>query len=720
MRQEDILEGLNKQQLEAVTSTEGPMLLLAGAGSGKTRVITHRIAYGLQQGTFRADQVLAVTFTNKAAGEMRERISNLSRVDFNRHWVKTFHSACAAILRREAPAFNYPRDFTIYDTRDQTALIKDILKKTGGSLANSTPAAILNKISRAQDSLLGPGDLKPRFDGDMQHEQLTAVYRIYQERLQEAKALDFGDLIFQTVRLFEEQEEILEKWRTRFPYLLIDEFQDTNKAQYTLMKQLAKKSRNVCVVGDDDQSIYSWRGADIHNIRSFQKDFQEAKIIRLEQNYRSTPQILEIASSVISNNNERMSKTLWSQLEKGPGAVYLETEDDREEAEAIAGGIRELAEQDTAFPDIAVFYRTNFQSRTIEECLMQREIPYRVIGSVRFYERKEVKDLLAYLRLAVNPYDAQAFERAASVPPRGIGARTRALLREKAAAGRDLITACEQSIAEGSIKGKRTVSGLKNLLLCLRAVQDAASVKDAVARGMEKSGLMQHYAEEEQRLGDLHELHAAADSFAADSPDEGLGEFLNRIALLGEMDKTDSATGVNLMTLHNAKGLEFDTVFIAGMEEGLFPHYLSADEQRRLEEERRLFYVGITRAKQRLLLSAASRRFSFGRTSYNEPSRFLNEIPESLCEKRGGAFLRTPRLRAAKPHKNTPEATVTEDQSSPGFREGERVSHPRYGEGVITRRTGPEVVARVQVAFRERSCLFLERYSNLTSLEKEE
>lgn len=633
------LNDLNPVQFDAVTSTEGPYLVIAGAGSGKTRVLTYRIAYLIKEKKVHPASILAITFTNKAADEIKERVISLIGEEAKYLWVSTFHAACIRILRQEIQYLGYKKNFVVYDERDSQKLIADILKELGLNPQEYKPANLFNKISLAKSDLLYPEKFK-----NMAYSNIDSiasrVYEIYQQRLKESNALDFDDILLLTVKLFKEFPEVLEKYQRRFKYILVDEYQDTNKVQYELLKLLSAKHRNLFVVGDDDQSIYGWRGADIENILNFEKDFPEATVIRLEQNYRSTKVILEAANHLISYNRRRKGKNLWTENERGEEITVYEAYDEYDEAQYVAGEILRLVSAGRfKYGDIAVFYRINAQSRVFEEIFLRYGIPYIVVGGLKFYDRQEIKDILAYLRLVVNPSDVISFKRVINVPRRGIGAQSLARLEFYAyQKGIDLLEACREAeaIPGLSSKAKKGFVDFASLIDFVRAEAEKKEVAEVIWTVAEKSGYLEMLKKEasveaDSRIENIQELFSLAVNFAQLYPGAGLSEFLERISLVSDVDTYEhEEEAVTLMTVHNAKGLEYPVVFLVGLEEGLFPHQRSMFSEDEIEEERRLCYVGITRAKEKLYLVHAFSRTKFGERQFLAPSRFLSEIPEEL------------------------------------------------------------------------------------------
>ncbi|MBI2461812.1 MAG: UvrD-helicase domain-containing protein [Candidatus Rokubacteria bacterium] len=690
---EAILTGLNPAQREAVLTTEGPLLVLAGAGSGKTRVIAHRIAYLLGARGLDPRHVLAVTFTNKAAEEMARRVEALlAPWGLRPPLVATFHATCVRILRAEIHHLGEPRGFLIYDEEDQLTVVKEVLRDLGWDERTVPPASLLHRISRAKGQLLTPEAYAAQAYGPREAEA-ARVFARYEERLRAAHALDFDDLLLRVVRLWERHPEVLARYRRLWRYVLIDEYQDTNHAQYRLVRLLTAEHRNLCVVGDPDQSVYRWRGADIRNILDFERDYPDCRVVRLEQNYRSTRRILAIASDLITRNLGRKPKALWTENVEGDRAACYRAWDEEGEAAFVARTVAGLAEEGFGYEAVAVFYRTNAQSRVLEEALLRRGIPYRIVGGVRFYARREVKDVLAWLRLLATPTDDLAFRRAIGAPPRGIGKTTLARLEALAVEeGRSLLDAAERLAADPATKAARALGGFVAGLRGLRARAGALPLGELVRELLEVSGYRaalerERTGEAEGRLANLEELAAAAETFEAHQGG-GLPAFLDSVALLSGIDELPEGRGaVTLMTLHSAKGLEFPVVFMTGMEEGTCPHVKSLDDPEALEEERRLAYVGLTRAKRRLYLSYALRRRLHGWGRATEPSRFLLELPEEELVLVNGR----PPAPAAAPV--VPEATETDLP----YGVGARVRHPRWGEGLVVRieRDGGEVIVTV-------------------------
>jgi DNA helicase-2/ATP-dependent DNA helicase PcrA len=679
---------LNPTQREAVAATEGPVLVVAGAGSGKTRVLTYRIAHLIRDLNVAPNSILAITFTNKAADEMKSRVGALVGGMVRSMWVSTFHSACVRVLRREATRLGYRSGFSIYDDSDSLRLLRMVIKDLDLDTKRFPEKAMKGIISKAKNELVDFESFADQGDG-FYHEQVADIYRLYQQRLVEASAMDFDDLLMVTVELFAAFPKVLEEYQHRFRFVLVDEYQDTNRAQYMLVKQLTAAHRNLCVVGDSDQSIYKFRGADIRNIRDFEKDYPDARIIVLDQNYRSTETILEAANSVISNNTKRTPKNLWSDRGQGTQITRYEAEDEHDEAGYVVDEIERLQGTGFNLTDIAVFYRTNAMSRVIEDVFVRRGIPYTVVGSVKFYDRKEIKDAVAYLRTIINPADEVSVKRIINEPRRGIGNTTVAH-----------IDRFSQSNKMSFFEGLQ------------RAAEVPQLVEAAVQAALDDTGMLANLESERTieamgRVENLRELVGVAAEF--ESSNEGaiivdeefdaldnsrrLEIFLESTALVADIDEWDEGAGaVTLMTLHSAKGLEFPAVFIAGMEDGVFPHMRSLGEPEELEEERRLAYVGITRAQDRLYLTSAWQRMLFGGSSYNPPSRFLQEVPDGLMTKAGKRQRRSPVDRAAA---SGPATTVSAGEVGPG----DRVRHQKWGLGTVREIVGEGDRAEAEVMF---------------------
>ena len=645
-----LLTGMNDKQAEAVQTTEGPLLIMAGAGSGKTRVLTHRIAYLIDEKMINPWNILAITFTNKAAREMRERAMALNPAT-SETLIATFHSMCVRILRREADHIGYNRNFTIVDPGEQRTLMKRILKTLNLDPKKWNERAILGTISNAKNDLLDEVAYEHQA-GDMYTQIVAKCYKAYQEELRRSEAMDFDDLIMMTLRLFDKNPDVLAYYQQRYQYIHVDEYQDTNHAQYQLVKLLASRFKNICVVGDADQSIYGWRGADMQNILDFEKDYPEAKVVLLEENYRSTKKILQAANEVIKNNRNRRPKKLWTQNDDGEQIVYYRANDERDEAVFVASTIDNIIrEEGKNFKDFAVLYRTNAQSRTIEEALLKSNIPYTMVGGTKFYSRKEIRDVISYLNLIANPADNISFERVVNEPKRGVGPGTLEKIRNFAYEQNMSLLDASANIMLSPIKGKAAqgVYDFANMILNLRDQLDGLSITEAVEAVLDKSGYldalsMQQTLESQARVENIEEFMSVTKNFDETNTDgtedetgiDRLGRFLNDLALIADTDDGDmEAAEVTLMTLHAAKGLEFPVVFLIGMEEGVFPLSRASEEPDELEEERRLAYVGITRAEEILFLTNANTRTLFGKTSYNRPSRFLREISDDLLQYQG-------------------------------------------------------------------------------------
>jgi DNA helicase-2/ATP-dependent DNA helicase PcrA len=679
---EKYLADLNPAQREAVLATEGPVLVVAGAGSGKTRVLTHRIAHLVTACGVKPQEILAITFTNKAAGEMRERLEGILGDVAPRMWVMTFHAACGRILRREAPRLGYRSNFTIYDQADQVRLVKQCLEELERDPKRFVPRGIHAQISMAKNQLTGPEEYKARV-ASFYDQTVADAYGLYQRRLHSSNAVDFDDLLMLTVEVLERFPEALERWQKAFRYDLVDEYQDTNHAQYRLLQLLAGKHKNVFAVGDPDQSIYAFRGADIRNILEFERDFGGGRLIALEQNYRSTNSILRAANSLITQNRERKPKNLWSELGEGDPVRVVEVEDEHAEARFVAAEVASLIEEGYAGSELAVFYRTNAQSRVLEDVLVRQEIPYQVIGGPKFYERAEIKDAIGYLQVIDNAYDAVSLTRIANRPRRGIGDASLARLQTFAdTQGISLWEALERADEAGvGAAPLKAVERFRTLMQSSMAGALELSVPELLERVLEKSGYLESLeaertVEAQGRIENLLELVGVAREYQERADDPGLSEFLQQISLYSDQDDLSAERSlVSLMTLHNAKGLEFRAVFLIGMEEGVFPHSRSLEEQG-LEEERRLAYVGLTRAKERLTLSHAASRSLWGARGYNLPSRFLDELPQEEIERE--------RLRPAS-WSGYGAPTVAVRRNFPDLSTGDSVRHSTLGEGVVTR-----------------------------------
>ena len=724
-------ERLNPMQQRAVDKTEGPVLILAGAGSGKTGALTVRVARLLEQGV-RPYHILAITFTNKAAREMRERVDALVGEAARDVWISTFHSTCGRILRREIEALGFTKAFSIYDTKDMERAMKDVFARLGFSLQDKTfpLKGVLAEIGRAKEELISPSQYAAEANGDFRRTKIAACYREYQRKLKAANALDFDDLIYQTVLLFQTVPEVLEKYQERFRYIMVDEYQDTNTSQYLLVRLLADKYKNLCVVGDDDQSIYAWRGANIRNILDFEKDFPGATTIKLEQNYRSTKTILQAANGVIAHNTERKDKTLWTENATGNQLHLHRADSEYDEARYVAEKIESLVGRGRRYGDFAVLYRTNAQSRVLEEQMVRRGIPYRLCGGTRFYDRKEIMDLLGYLKVLANPADDIALKRIINVPKRGIGdtsvEKVALFAEEKGISLYEGLGRISEMEKMGN-RGKKMEEFL-DLMETLRDEKSQQSLPDFLELVATKSGYLEMLdlegtEEAEARKENIEEFISKAAEFEKNHPQATLEDFLEEISLVADVDSYEEGEeAVVLMTLHSAKGLEFPFVFLCGMEEGLFPGYraMVSGDDKDIQEERRLCYVGITRAKEELFLTHARSRMQNGQTQYNPPSRFLTEIPLDLVEvqarSRQGFVPTSPRINAGRKNgyemaggiglnaaygltPKEPKAIPAPQQVSLSFREGDQVRAPKYGIGTVKAIRPAGADYEVEVAF---------------------
>jgi len=687
---DQLLEGLNEPQREAVLHAEGPLLILAGAGSGKTRVLTHRIAHLVRTGQARPGEILAITFTNKAAQEMRERVETLVGGRSRAMWVMTFHSACARMLRADAERLGYTRGFTIYDEQDSLRLVKNCVDELDVDPKRFAPRGIRRQISDAKNQLLDAEAYRLKVETFF--EQTAAdVYELYEQRLHGANAMDFDDLLFRCVNLFELFEEVRDRYRRSFQHVLVDEYQDTNRAQYRWLQLLAEEHRNLCVVGDDDQSIYRFRGADIRNILDFEDDFPDAQVVKLEQNYRSTQTILNASNAVIANNRSRKDKSLWSELGDGDPVHVRELEDEHAEARFVVSEIERLVDGGESRDEVAVFYRTNAQSRVLEDMLVRYGVGYQVIGGTRFYERKEIKDALAYLTLLVNPADTVAFTRVVNEPKRGIGSTSQGRLTGYAnTLGEPVwdVAARPDSVPGLAAAAVKAVGRFMSVMERLRERSEGgAGVGDLLAETLEESGYTEalraeRTVEAQVRLENLEELVGVAREYDATAEEGSVEEFLQQIALFSEQDNLRDEQGiVTLMTLHNAKGLEYGIVFIIGLEDGVFPHMRSI-EAGDLEEERRLAYVGITRARRELYLTHARTRALFGNRDWNLRSRFVDEIPIEFTDREEDAPTGPAAAATWGGGASAPAPRAAGEAAS--FALGEDVVHAQFGDGVVT------------------------------------
>ncbi|GIO22814.1 DNA helicase PcrA [Oceanobacillus sp. J11TS1] len=715
---------LNPEQQKAVRHTEGPLLIMAGAGSGKTRVLTHRIAYLMGEKEVSPRNILAITFTNKAAREMKERVSKLVGSQGANMWVSTFHSMCVRILRRDIDRIGYTSNFSILDSGDQLSVVKQVLKNLNIDPKKFDPRAMLGQISAAKNELITAEEYAKNA-GNFYDRQVAQVYEGYQKMLRKNQSLDFDDLIMQTIHLFDRVPEVLEYYQRRFQYIHVDEYQDTNHAQYYLVKQLAKKYQNLCVVGDSDQSIYRWRGADITNILSFEKDYPSAKTVLLEQNYRSTKSILQAANKVIGNNSGRKPKNLWTDNDDGKKISYYKGATEQEEALYVADTIQQLTRSNKYQPsDIAILYRTNAQSRAIEDTFVKSAISYQMVGGTRFYDRKEIKDMIAYLRLITNPDDDISFQRVVNEPKRGIGKTSIERLQAYAAEHDiSLYEAVKEVDFTGvTKKAANALAGFGDLIRSLTQQQEFLTATDMVEAVLERTGYEkmlnnERSIEAQSRLENLEEFKTVTQEFEKANEDKTLIAFLTDLALIADIDRVDEedpdqTQKITLMTLHAAKGLEFPVVFLIGMEENVFPHSRSMMDEEEMEEERRLAYVGITRAEKELYLTHAQMRTLYGRTNMNPVSRFINEIPEELMEgmdtdNKGPFFENRNRKnrigskQEAAPKRRAEKITgpASSGAESEAWSVGEKAKHKKWGVGTVVRVQGEGDKLELDVAF---------------------
>lgn len=729
MRAKELLKGMNPRQAEAVQLTEGPLLIMAGAGSGKTRVLTHRIAYLIEEKGVNPWNILAITFTNKAAKEMKERVINLMEAGGEDVWISTFHSMCVRILRRDVDHIGYSKNFTIIDSSEQLTLMKRVVKELNIDPKKYDPRSILGAISNAKNELLTVAAYSAR-QGSLFEDIVARCYDLYQKELRRNQCLDFDDLIMLTIRLFQDNPEILQYYQRKFHYIHVDEYQDTNHAQYTLVNLLAAGFRNLCVVGDADQSIYGWRGADMQNILDFEKDYSDAQTILLEQNYRSTKNILSAANQVIGHNQNRKEKKLWTENDQGDKITYYRGDSERDEGRFIVSEIQRLQrEQQRKYGDFAVLYRTNAQSRVVEETFLKANIPYKMVGGHKFYDRKEIKDILAYLQVIANPADSLSLLRIINVPKRGVGAGSIEKLQSFAALHDFSLLEAGQSVALSSLKGKAAteIEKLAQSLTDFNQMIPYLSVTELTREVLEKTGYedelkRQNNLESQNRLENLEEFLSVTMEFdktyeaqseeEQEAPEDKLTIFLNDLALLSDVDSyEEEASEVTLMTLHAAKGLEFPVVFLVGMEEGVFPLSRAMMEEAELEEERRLAYVGITRAEEALYLTNALSRTLYGKTQYNRPSRFVSEIESELLQGKGNGAPGEKKAPAAtftpkvfKPQYKQPVTTEVpgkKETSAAGatWKVGDKVEHKKWGQGTVVRVGGSQKDLELDVAF---------------------
>ncbi|MBA0949549.1 DNA helicase PcrA [Enterococcus gallinarum] len=723
----ELLANMNPRQKEAVMHTEGPLLLMAGAGSGKTRVLTHRIAYLIEEKNVNPWNILAITFTNKAAREMKERVNQLLGSGGEDVWVSTFHSMCVRILRRDVDQIGYSRNFTIIDTSEQNTLMKRVLKELNIDPKKYDPRSILGAISNAKNELLTPADYENQ-QGSLFEQIVGRCYALYQKELRNNQCMDFDDLIMNTIRLFKENEDALQFYQRKFHYIHVDEYQDTNHAQYTLVNLLADRFKNLCVVGDADQSIYGWRGANMQNILDFEKDYPDAAVILLEQNYRSTQTILNAANQVIKNNRNRPDKNLWTENRAGEKITYYRGDSERDEARFIVSEMqKQIADKGRKFGDFAVLYRTNAQSRVIEEMLLKANVPYTMVGGRKFYDRKEIRDILAYLSAIANPSDSLSLERIINVPKRGIGATSVEKLREFASLHEWSLLEAAMNVDLANISGKagKELGSFGMMMDQFAQMIPYLSVTELTKEILDKTGykqdlINQNNLESQSRLENLEEFLTVTQEFDkrfeaqneddADAPEEKLTVFLNDLALLSDVDSyEEESSQVTLMTLHAAKGLEFPVVFLIGLEENIFPLSRALMEESELEEERRLAYVGITRAEEELFLTNAFSRTLYGRTQYNRPSRFVEEIEQDLLQSlgertqpKGTAASFQPKVfkpTYTQPRQSTVSSRQTTTAAGNQWQVGEKVNHKKWGIGTIVRTTGAAQDLELDVAF---------------------
>ena len=720
----DIIDKLNPAQRQAVENTEGAVLILAGAGSGKTRVLTTRIGYLMENKGVKAENILAITFTNKAANEMRERVDEtLEGADTKEMWITTFHSCCVRILRKSINKIGYNRSFVIYDSADQVTLIKDCLRELNLSDKAFDPKMILSMISNAKDKLYSPKRYIQINEGDITKTKIGEIYALYQDRLKRNSALDFDDLIMKTVELFKEHPDVLDFYRNKFRYIMVDEYQDTSKAQYELIKLLAKQHQNICVVGDDDQSIYGWRGADIRNILEFERDYNDVKVVKLEQNYRSTQVILDAANHVISNNTERKRKKLWSEKKEGQLIKIQLAENEIEEGDFISNTISYMRRYEGRdYKDFAVLYRANAQARSVEDALNRSGIPYNIYGGIKFYERKEIKDIIAYLRVLQNPQDDISLKRIINVPRRGIGLRTIEKIEDRASLKEESIYSVLIDIEDNSDisrKARASISEFVDLMSTLRSFTDVYSVSQVIEKVLDVTGYIDELEKEkngegEDRIENLKEFISVALEFESTNEDKSLESFLTNVALSAEpSNEEEEVDRVSLMTIHSSKGLEFPVVFLAGMEEKIFPIARAINSMRDsdIEEERRLCYVGITRAKEELFLTLTRKRTLYGRTNPSIASRFIEELPDECIERLNKeqkelAYSKANynmldkytkkymnnmnKVQVAQKAKATIKDSTTESNID-DIKLGAKVHHPKFGLGTVVVLKGPEV-----------------------------
>lgn len=716
------LDTLNPAQREAVEKTEGPVLILAGAGSGKTRVLTTRIAHLIEDKGVQASNILAITFTNKAANEMRERVEDTLESDTKDMWISTFHSCCVRILRKDINRIGYNRSFVIYDTSDQITLVKDCLKELNLSDKVFEPKVVISTISGAKDKLYSPQKFRDIHIDDNRMSKIANIYALYQERLKRNSALDFDDLIYKTVELFKENPEVLDYYRSRFKYIMVDEYQDTSKAQYELIKLLAKQHQNICVVGDDDQSIYGWRGADIRNILEFEKDYNDVHTVKLEQNYRSTQIILDAANTVISNNIERKRKKLWSDKKEGELIKIQLAENEIDEADFVSDMIYKICkEQNRTYKDFAVLYRANAQARPLEDALNRSQIPYNIYGGTKFYERKEIKDLVAYLRVIQNPQDDISLKRIINVPRRGIGLRTIEKIEDRASLKQESLYSVLIDIetnSDISTKARNSISGFVDVIGTLRTIKEVYPVSKLIEKVLETTGYLEELSKDksedsQDRIDNLKEFISIAIEFEQNSEEQDLETFLTSIALTSETSDDEVDDKVSLMTIHTSKGLEFPVVFLVGLEEGLFPisRAIRSLNDSDIEEERRLCYVGITRAKEVLYTTLTKKRTLYGKTNPSIASRFMEELPNecidrlnkedkeltyskasyNVLDKYKKKYMSTINKSSIAKNINATFKDSTKETNTDDIRLGSKVHHPKFGVGTVVSIIGSDL-----------------------------
>ncbi|MEG0843173.1 MAG: DNA helicase PcrA [Romboutsia sp.] len=717
------LDTLNPAQREAVEKIDGPVLILAGAGSGKTRVLTTRIAHLMEDKGIQAANILAITFTNKAANEMRERVEEtILGLDTKDMWISTFHSCCVRILRKDINKIGYNRSFVIYDSADQVTLVKDCLKELNLSDKVFEPKAIISAISGAKDKLYSTKQFKAMHQSDARMSKIADVYALYQDRLKRNSALDFDDLIYKTVELFKEVPDVLDFYRSRFRYIMVDEYQDTSKAQYELIKLLARQHQNICVVGDDDQSIYGWRGADIRNILEFERDYEDVHVVKLEQNYRSTQVILDAANTVISNNIERKRKKLWSEKKEGELIKIQVSDNEIDESDFVVDTIYKIAKKEhRSYKDFAVLYRANAQARSIEDALNRSQLPYNIYGGTKFYERKEIKDLVAYLRVIQNPQDDISLKRIINVPRRGIGLRTIEKIEDRASLKQESIYSVLIDIetnSDISTKARSSISGFVDIVGTLRTIKEVYPVSKLIEKVLDGTGYLDELEKDksedaQDRIDNLKEFISIAIEFEQNSEEKDLETFLTNVALTSEINNDEENDRVSLMTIHTSKGLEFPVVFLIGMEEGIFPisRAVRSMNDSDIEEERRLCYVGITRAKEELFMTYTQKRTLYGKTNPAIASRFMEELPEECITRLNQPQRNLTYSKASynildkysKKYMNTINKSVTATKVNATIKDskketniddiklGSKIHHPKFGVGTVVSVIGSDL-----------------------------